>query len=167
MVFLKKVDGEVRAFSDKNALEKLTGNFIFDKEITSEEWAKSSFSAHVVDGVIVLGKSLELMKIEKLLEVKQAFSQEQESGHMSSSLGFEIDATRRSKDDIESLLYVDEFPVRFRDYDNNFHELSKEQTQSLKREIIAYGLASYQKKWELEEAIKNATTIEEIEAVLW
>ena len=125
----------------------------------------------VVDDEFVLKdypiKSLEQMKTAKLSEIKQAFNQEKESGHTTSSLGFEVDATRRSKDDIESLLYVDMFPVHFRDYNNSFHELSKEQTQSLKREIIAYGLASYQKKWELEEAIKNATTIEEVEAVKW
>ena len=112
-------------------------------------------------------KSLELAKTEKLAEIKQAFNQEQENGHTTSSLGFEVDATRRSKDDIESLLYVGEFPVHFRDYNNSFHELSKEQAEVLKREIIAYGLASYQKKWSLEEAIKNATTIEEVEVVLW
>ncbi|MDD4556207.1 MAG: DUF4376 domain-containing protein [Alphaproteobacteria bacterium] len=112
-------------------------------------------------------KPLELVKAEKLAEIKQAFNQEQEDGHIVSSLGFEVDATRRSKDDIESLLYVDEFPVRFRDYNNEFHNLEKEQVEVLKREIIAYGLAVYQKKWSLEEAIKNATTIEEVEAVVW
>ena len=112
-------------------------------------------------------KTLEESKSEKLSEIKLAFSNEQESGHTTSSLGFEVDATRRSKDDIESLLYVDEFPVRFRDYNNEFHDLSKEQVEVLKREIIAYGLSTYQKKWDLEEAVKNATTIEELEAVVW
>ena len=112
-------------------------------------------------------KPLELVKVEKLAEIKQAFNQEQESGHTMSSLGFEVDATRRSKDDIESLIYVGAFPVHFRDYNNSFHELSKEQAEVLKKEIIAYGLAVYQKKWDLEEAVKNATTIEEVEVIKW
>ena len=112
-------------------------------------------------------KPLQQLKSEKLSEIKEYFNKEQESGHTTSSLGFEVDATRRSKDDIESLLYVDEFPVRFKDYNNEFHDLSKEQVEVLKREIIAYGLAVYQKKWSLEEAIKNATTVEELEVVKW
>lgn len=112
-------------------------------------------------------RSLEESKSEKLSEIKLAFSNEQESGHTTSSLGFEVDATRRSKDDIESLLFVDVFPVRFRDYDNDFHELSKEQAEILKREIIAYGLSIYQKKWELEEAVKLAETNEALEKIKW
>ncbi len=112
-------------------------------------------------------KTLEESKSEKLSEIKLAFSNEQESGHTTSSLGFEVDATRRSKDDIESLLFVDVFPVRFRDYDNDFHELSKEQAEILKREIIAYGLSIYQKKWELEEAVKLAETNEALEKIKW
>lgn len=167
MIFLKIVNDKVQAFADKKALETLTGSFFCDMVITPEEWAKSSFSAHVVAGKIVLGKSLELVKTEKLSEIKQAFNQEQESGHTTSSLGFEVDATRRSKDDIESLLYVGEFPVRFRDYNNEFHNLEKEQVEVLKREIIAYGLSTYQKKWDLEEAVKNAETQEEVENIKW
>ena len=112
-------------------------------------------------------KSIEQVKSEKLSEIKLAFSNEQESGHTTSSLGFEVDATRRSKDDIESLLYVGEFPVLFRDYDNDFHELSKEQAEILKREIIAYGLYVYQKKWTLQQTVENATTVEDVEAVVW
>ena len=112
-------------------------------------------------------KSLELVKAEKLAEIKQAFNKGQENGHCASSLGFEVDATRRSKDDIESLLYVDMFPVRFRDYNNEFHDLSKEQVEVLKKEIIAYGLSVYQKKWTLQQTVENATTVEEVEAVSW
>ncbi|MDD4556986.1 MAG: DUF4376 domain-containing protein [Alphaproteobacteria bacterium] len=112
-------------------------------------------------------KPLEELKAEKLSEIKQAFNNEQESGYITSSLGFEVDATRRSKDDVESLLYVNVFPVQFRDYNNEFHELTKEQAEVLKREIITYGLSIYQKKWTLEEAIKNVTTIEEVEEVKW
>ena len=41
------------------------------------------------------------------------------------------------------------------------------EAEILKKEIIAYGLSVYQKKWELEEAIKNATTIEEVEVIKW
>ena len=142
----------------------------YDKRNIEEVLEASIVKAY--DGNLYLSgyaskKSLELAKTEKLAEIKQAFNHEQENGHTTSSLGFEVDATRRSKDDIESLLYVGEFPVHFRDYDNDFHELSKEQAEVLKKEIIAYGLSVYQKKWTLQQTVENATTVEEVEAVSW
>ncbi|MFV0626345.1 MAG: DUF4376 domain-containing protein [Alphaproteobacteria bacterium] len=144
----------------KNFYKDENGTIFDDQSDVNSNWVKMT-EDEVSDFLLAQAKSA------KLTEIKKCFSLEQENGHTTSSLGFEIDATRLSKDDIESLLYVDMFPVRFRDYDNEFHDLTKEQAETLKKEIIAYGLAVYQKKWELEVAIKNATTIEEVEVIKW
>ncbi|MFV0626174.1 MAG: DUF4376 domain-containing protein [Alphaproteobacteria bacterium] len=157
---------------DKNYDQlKIDGWKIFEEKVLDFSGAFEVFYEETTDKIIKkyikIVKSIEQAKSDKLSEIKTVFNHEQENGHCASSLGFEIDATRLSKDDIESLLYVDLFPIKFRDHDNDFHDLTKEQAETLKKEIIAYGLAVYQKKWELEEAIKNATTIEDVEAVSW
>lgn len=115
--------------------------------------------------------ALEEAKLEKLAEIKQAFLVEEETGHCTSSLGFEADATRRSKSDIDGLVQVMEqgglTEVPFRDYNNVTHALTLDQMKVLQLEVIQSGLDAYNHKWALEKEVEAATTPEAVQAIGW
>ena len=115
--------------------------------------------------------ALEEAKSAKLAEIKQAFLVEEETGHCTSSLGFEADATRRSKSDIDGLIQVMEqgglAEVPFRDYNNVTHALTLEQVKTLQLEVIQSGLAAYNHKWALEKEVDAAETPEAVKAIGW
>lgn len=115
--------------------------------------------------------ALEEAKAEKLAEIKQAFLMTEEAGHCTSSLGFEVDATRRSKSDIDGLVQVmeqgDIERVPFRDFNNEMHELTLAQVKTLQLEVVQAGISAYNRKWELEKAIDAAETPEAVKAIGW
>ena len=83
------------------------------------------------------------------------------------SLGFFIDANPTSERDITGVLVVmdDESTTKFCDYYNEFHEVTKAQMQTIQREIILNGQHLYTQKWTYRDAINQASTIAEIEAI--
>lgn len=113
--------------------------------------------------------SLTQLKKEKLAKIKAEFTKSQTKGHFLSSLGFEVDANQISLTNVNSLIDIldDTTTVQFRSYNNNFYNVNKEDLLTIKREIIQYGLQSYQTKWGLEQKIEQAQTKEELEAIQW
>lgn len=82
---------------------------------------------------------------------------------VNSSFGFRANADRRSQQNIEGLIKVlGENKTRFKDYDNNFHELGVEELKILLVECIQNGLYLYEQKFQMQEILNNMTDIEEI-----
>lgn len=110
-------------------------------------------------------------KVIALAKIKRRAKQEEANGHVLSSLGFKINASRKSKEDVEdiiqSMINSKTNSIDFRDYDNKFHALSLEQVKVLKVDIINKALSIYQHKWDLQALIANAKTLANIEAIVW
>lgn len=139
------------------------GYLMYDKEIPR---ADRYFWDSVTEELI---PDITPTREEKLKEIKDAFQQEQQSGHITSSFGFEVNADDIALRNINSLIDMlnDVDTVQFRDYNNEFHTLTKADLITLKQEIIQYGLGLYQKKWTLEQQIEQAQTKEELEGIKW
>lgn len=110
-------------------------------------------------------------KAVKIADIKSAFAAAEANGFVDSTLGFRIDATRRSIDDIEGLIDLVssgamEAPVTFRGYDNAYHNLSLDQLNTLRIEAKGRGPLLYAKKWELEAAVDKALTVQEVQAII-
>lgn len=110
---------------------------------------------------------LDQNKQEALDKVTEWFQREMENGKFTSpSLNVEVDNRRygyfNDKDNVQSLIDKNVFPVSFKASDNNFYSLSLSQLQTLKQEMIDDGLYKYQKKWTHEQYINSCTNIEDI-----
>ena len=96
-----------------------------------------------------------------------AFISASENAHCQSSAGFEINADETSNRNIEGLVLVlkPEESTLFRAYDNSFHEVTKEQLETMRKEIVVNSQRLYQTKWWIEAAIESAQTVEELDAI--
>lgn len=117
--------------------------------------------------------SIEELKTAKLAQVESAYLQWRNAdAYLVSSLGFPADSDERANTDVNALVdSLAEKPEEargttiFRGYDNKFYPLTLEQLKTLKSEIGDNGQYSYQQKWAYEDAIKNATSKEELDAI--
>ena len=114
-------------------------------------------------------KPFDIYKNEKYSELNSQFSQAEDSGVIDSSVGFTIDATERSKRDIDGLIDLLEATktetVSFCAADNTFHEVTLDDLKTMKLEVIKYGQELYQKKWAYREMINNATSKKELDNI--
>ena len=114
-------------------------------------------------------KPLEEARGEKRAELKTAFEAASKEAHCFSSLGFEIDADEVASRNVSGLIATMEATgketVRFRAFDNTFHETSLDQLKIMQLEIVSYAQAMYETKWIWEERIDAAGTIEELNAL--
>lgn len=113
--------------------------------------------------------SLFKLKEKKLQEIKTGFENSYYyTGHCMSSLGFEIDATLQSKNNVQGLIDIGEEPITFRDYNNEYHSnLTIENMNTIKIEISKYGLGLYEKKWEYEQLVEKAISKEDLDMIVW
>lgn len=117
--------------------------------------------------------SIEELKTAKLTQLETAYLQWRNAdAYLVSSLGFPADSDERANSDVNALVYsLEEKPEEargttiFRGYDNKFYPLTLEQLKTLKSEIGDNGQYSYQQKWAYEDAVKNATSKEELDAI--
>lgn len=79
-----------------------------------------------------------------------------------SSLGFRANADRRSLQNVENLIRLGQETV-FKDYDNQFHSVSIQDLETLLMEISANGSNLYNQKFQMQMAVMNFTTLEQIE----
>ena len=112
-------------------------------------------------------RDLETERANKLSELSTAFEDASEMAHLTSSLGFEIDANETANRDIEGLTLVmsDTDTTMFCDYNNEFHEVTKAQLETMRREIVANSQRLYQIKWQYRSLIEAATTVDELDAI--
>lgn len=101
-------------------------------------------------------------QMAKLAELNTMFDTASKNAYLMSSLGFEVDANEIANRNIEGLVLVmsDTDTTMFCDYNNEFHKLTKQQLETLRKEIVYNSQRLYQKKWALREQINAATTHE-------
>ena len=104
----------------------------------------------------------------KLAELDTKFNYQLENGHTTSSFGVEIDANITSVRNVGGLLVVmgPDDTEMFCDYNNQLHELTRQQVEILQVEIIKYIQGLYDKKWVYREQINTLTTPEEINSIV-
>ena len=105
---------------------------------------------------------------DKLAELEQKFNYALENGHTTSSFGVEIDANITSVRNVGGLLVVmgPDDTEMFCDYNNQLHELTRQQVEVLQVEIIKYIQGLYDKKWYYREQINTLTTAEEVNSIV-
>lgn len=105
-------------------------------------------------------------RAQRMSVLAEAFEKVQQEGHFLSSLGFEVDATERSKRDVDGLITILEATGKtetsYCDYGNVMRAVTLDQLKKLQLEIIMYGQMLYARKWKLREAIN---TLESTEAI--
>lgn len=111
-------------------------------------------------------------KTEKLNELNTIASQYDsykcEDMYITSSVGgYRFNADIRSQNNLQGLISVldDVKTVAYKDYDNEFQSLNKEQMQTIFSECILNGQNLYKQKWGYAEKIKACETIEELEKI--
>ena len=104
----------------------------------------------------------------KLAELEQKFNYELENGHMTCSFGVEIDANNDALRNVGNLLLVmgSEDKEMFCDYNNQFHELTKQQVEQIQAEIIGHIRGLYAQKWSYRGQINTLTTAEEVNSIM-
>ena len=107
-------------------------------------------------------RPLEEARTEKLAELEAAFDTASREAHCTSSAGFEIDADEIANRNIEGLVLVmqPEETTLFWAYDNSFHEVTREQLEAMRKEIVINSQYLYQAKWTFEAQIMQAQTEE-------
>lgn len=109
-------------------------------------------------------KPLGELKAAKLQELKAAFNTTSQKAHCASSAGFEIDADEIANRNIEGLVLVmrPEETTLFRAYGNTFHEVTREQLEIMRKEIVINSQYLYQAKWTIEAQIMQAQTAQAV-----
>lgn len=107
-------------------------------------------------------KSIKTMKIRILKENFNRTLQEGET--FSETIQKKIDSRLIDLNNIASLIKIlpEGVTTPFRCADNSFVEVTLQQLQLMEKEIIQYGLNLYQQKWQLEQQIENAQTLQEL-----
>ena len=104
----------------------------------------------------------------KLAELDTKFNDAIENGHMTCSFGVEIDANNDALRNVGNLLLVmgaDDKEL-FCDYNNQFHELTKQQVEKIQTEIIGHIRGLYAQKWAYRDQINTLTTAEEVNSIV-
>lgn len=138
---------------------------IIGKKFVDGEWVDKTPEEILAEQLPELKKS---KKEQILKEFQQATS---DSIMHSTTLNAEVDYGERHLRNVTSLVdYMEASNMQstqFRIADNSFVEVSLDQLKALKLEMIGYGIYLYQRKWEIEQQIENATTLEELEVIKW
>jgi len=152
--------------NDEQAFIELNDGFIYVEDLP---YSASGYYKYGIDGETILvddDKELNTLKLERMDEILIKFDELMFQGTFTSSLGFEADNRRGGgkddKDNIQSLIDLGNEPVYFRDSNDNFHQLTIEQLQTLKQEMIQDGLGKYQWKWNKEAEVMGASSIEDL-----
>lgn len=112
-----------------------------------------------------------ILKQQKLREIsRNAEEWRTDTAVVESSLGFTADSDNNAKDDVEGLLvkYAPEkekATITFRDANNEFHQLTYDQLNTLHLEIIENGLYMYEQKWSMQAQVESAQSVDDIEAI--
>ena len=111
--------------------------------------------------------TLDELKKASLSELETAFTRASQEAHCTSSVGFEIDADEIANRNIEGLVLVmqPEETTLFRSYDNTFHEVTREQLEVMRKEIVINSQWLYQAKWTMEAQIMGAETEETLAGI--
>lgn len=115
---------------------------------------------------------LEDLKSQKLQELDSAFMKwYEEDATVTTSLGFVADSDARAMMDATGLVTTlsanpeAKATVAFMDHENVPHILDETQMKTVQLEIIQNGQSAYAQKWKTRQAIEQAETVEDLEAI--
>lgn len=115
---------------------------------------------------------LEKAKAEKIAELSRVSHQYSAykcpvDMYIVSSTGFKVDADVCSQTNMQGLVLMLEpgQTTQYKDFNNEFQEVSREQLETMIVECKQNGLNLYQQKFEYETQINAAQTIEELDAI--
>ena len=117
--------------------------------------------------------SLEELKADKLNELKTIFKQFEQNVCkdmvIQSSLGFPVDADRRSQSNIQGQLTVlnsnNTLSIPYRCADNLVRNLTIAELNTVYKEMLINSQNLYTQKWQLEQAINDATSEEQLNTI--
>ena len=159
-MFYAYKDNDLICGSDKKeTVIKICKNLkITDYELTDHE------------KIVSKEKTIEELKAEKLSELTSLchnFDNKLVNNDMFviSSLGFKVNADLRSQNNIRGLISVNADTVNFVDYNNEVHELTQKDLNTLLIECSKNGENLYLQKWAYTEKIKACKNISELEKI--
>lgn len=156
-------DGRLGQFTESTQLAYQLGwqDNVIQQADTEKDWRGYTY----VKGY-AQAKSLEVAKQQKLSQLKQESEKysayECETMFVISSLGFKINADHKSQDNIRGLIALNA-PTAFKDFDNQFHQVSVDDLNTLLDECYANGASLYQQKFNMELEISQLQKVEEID----
>lgn len=102
-----------------------------------------------------------------LTTLNTEFEQAKTDAHLTSSLGFEIDANQTANENITGLLVtIGNGTTQFCDYNNVFHEVNKADLETMQTEIIQNAQYLYQQKWSYRTQIEECTDGDALDEIL-
>lgn len=114
-------------------------------------------------------KPLEEIKNIRYKQIEERFNKISTTAYITSSYGFRVDANEVANRNVEGLLKVmkadNEETVLFKDYDNNFHNVTLEELEKIQLEIIKNGQNLYKQKWNFISDIASMT--KELEVIAY
>jgi len=125
-----------------------------------------------INNVFIVSEEHEMKSLLdlKLSQVEDIFDTMMFSGVFTSSLGFPVDNRRsegkNDKDNVQSLIDLQLSPVYFKDSNNEFHELTIQDLETIKMEMVQDGLAKYQWKWAKQQELAAAQSLQELENIV-
>ena len=129
----------------------------YNKELTS--------GVYYIKGHEKPESTIEELKVKKLAEISaeaHKYSQyECETMYLTSSKGFRINADHKSQDNIRGLIALNT-PTAFKDFDNQFHQVSVNDLNTMLTECYANGASLYQQKFEYEARVNAAESREDL-----
>ena len=129
----------------------------YNKELTS--------GVYYVKGHEKPESTIEELKAKKLAEISaEAHKYSQyECGEMylTSSVGFKINADHKSQDNIRGLIALNT-ATAFKDFDNQFHQVSVDDLNTMLTECYVNGSSLYQQKFEYESRVDAAKSAEDL-----
>ena len=158
-------------YNPGEALLKENGYKIYKENTPDSEksaWCDISFSydetEDSIEKICTCVPNLEKARTIRTLALQTAFDEASKEAHCTSSAGFEIDADEIANRNIEGLVLVmqPEETTLFRAYDNTFHEVTREQLETMRKEIVINSQYLYQAKWTMENRINTAETADEL-----
>ena len=110
------------------------------------------------------------VKADKRAELNAAFEEVSKVAHLTSSLGYEIDANANANRNVSGLIAFmssEGAPatIPFCDYTNTMQSVTLDNLKTMLLEIVNNGSRLYARKWEVRGAIEAATTMEEVKEV--
>lgn len=150
-------DGHIGQFTESTALAY---SFGWQDNVIAQSDTERGYNGWLYVKGKAPVKGLDLLKAEKLAEISaiaDTFEQMKcEDMYITSSLGFRVNADRRSLQNVENMVALGESQT-FKDYDNQFHYLSADELKTISHEIILNGLNLYSQKFAMQQQIATAT----------
>lgn len=156
-------DGRLGQFTESTQLAYQLGwqDNVIQQTDTEKDWRGYTY----VKGYAQT-KSLEVAKQQKLAQLKQESEKysayECKTMFVTSSLGFKINADHKSQDNIRGLIALNT-PTAFKDFDNQFHQVSVDDLNTMLAECYANGASLYQQKFNMELQISQLQDVEEVD----